>query len=169
MKRMKPQKSTPLTEILNETQQREILALLMIGSSRHRAARYAGCTVASIERTLRSDPAFSQQLRRAERRVETDCLKSLYHAVTEDQQWRAAIWLLERLNPEEFSKRSPGTITTKEFVKMCTTISEMITNHVPERYRRAILKELDRLILSLKEDNFQEDAPYDFSEDPLST
>ncbi|MDO4558090.1 MAG: hypothetical protein Q4C47_03905 [Planctomycetia bacterium] len=138
---------------LSDSQQREILAFLMIGTSRRSAVRYVGCTLSSLDRTLRENVEFSNRVRRAERRVETDCLKSLYHAVTQDQQWRAAIWLLERLNPDEFSKRNPGTISAVDFVRMCNTLSDLITTCVPERYRRVLLKELDRMISSLNTDH----------------
>ena len=143
--------------ILNETQQRDVLTLLMLGSSRRNAARYAGCTVAAIDRTTRRDEEFASRLRKAEHRLEADCLKSLHQAVTREQQWRAATWLLERLNPEEFAKRNPRSISANDFVRLCTTLSEVITNHVPERYRSVVLKELDRMIAGLETDSVPKD------------
>ena len=137
-------------ELLDETRRREVLAFLMLGSSRKQAAKYAGCSLASISRTEREDSDFAKRLRKAESRVEADCLKSLHQAVTQEQQWRAATWLLERLNPEMFGKRNPRSVSVQECSQFFRTLSELITQQVPSRYRSKLLKELDRMLEELE-------------------
>lgn len=140
-------------ELLDESRRREVLAFLMLGSSRKQAAKYAGCSLASIQRTERTDCDFAMRLRKAESRVEADCLKSLHQAVTQEQQWRAATWLLERLNPEMFGKRNPRSVSVQECTQLFLALSELITRQVPSRYRSKVLKELDRMIKELETPN----------------
>jgi len=58
--------SQPHRSVLDSTRRRTIIALLANGNSRRTAARYVGCSPATITRTAARDPEFAKQVARAE-------------------------------------------------------------------------------------------------------
>jgi hypothetical protein len=90
-------------EVLDETKRLKIIAIVSNGSSRRTAARYVGCSPGTITRTAARHPEFGVQLARAEESLEIETLKSLRKAAEDPRYWRAAAWLLERQNPQDFA------------------------------------------------------------------
>jgi hypothetical protein len=127
--------------VLDEIKKREILAILTVGCSRRTAARYVGCAADTIVNTAQRDPAFAEQLARAEHNAEIGYIKNIQKAAKKEQYWRAAAWALERRNPEDFALRSPEVIT----------VEQIIVEEVPvARYRKNILRRLGALKAGLR-------------------
>jgi hypothetical protein len=82
---------------LDEMKMREICALLSVGCSRNEAAEYVGCSISTIENTIKRDKDFGQRVRRTEMAAEVGMLKQIRDAAP--RSWRAAAWALEHLNP----------------------------------------------------------------------
>ena len=93
---------------LDEAKRRLVLALLTNGFSRRMAARYVGCAHSTIAQTAARDPAFATDLAQAEHGVDVEMLAAVRRAAKQDRHWRAAAWLLERRNRQEFSLATSG-------------------------------------------------------------
>ncbi len=136
--------------VLDEIKRREVLAILSVGCSRRMAARYVGCSPATIQRTAQRDSAFAEQLRKAECKAQIGYMKSIQAAARKEQYWRAAAWALERRNPEEFAARRPDVITLEQLKGFVAELAEILVEEVPvAAYRKAILKRLERLASGL--------------------
>lgn len=137
--------------VLDAMKRREILAILSVGCSRRIAARYVGCDAATIRNTAERDPAFAEQIQRAENGSQFAFMKNIQNAAKKEQYWRAAAWALERINPEDFAPRSPEAVTLEQAINLMTQLSEIIVAEVPvAKYRKPILRRVEELIESLR-------------------
>lgn len=127
--------------ILDDAKRRMIIALVTQGSSRRVAGRFVGCAASTITRTALRDPDFAVQLARAEQMAEVNLLRAVQKAAKEPKHWRAAAWLLERRNPEDFAARQPSVVTSVQIADFIGQIVELIDDELPhENYRRAMRK-----------------------------
>ncbi len=132
---------------LDDGKKREILAILAVGCSRRTAARYVGCSHTTIQRTALRDPAFAAALTRAESGAEFRYLKNIRDAAQKEQYWRAAAWVLERRNPEDFAARHPDVVTGEQMATFLAQVAEMITDALPAGvHRKSVLKRLEAMI-----------------------
>ena len=97
---------------LNEAKRREICALVSAGAGIHRAAEYVGCSHSTICREAKRDDAFREQLRRAKATSQLAPLQAMRQAV--QTNWRAAAWMLERSDPDQFGRRYRNSLGQKE-------------------------------------------------------
>jgi hypothetical protein len=136
--------------LLDETKRQIIVAMVANGSSRRVAARYIGCSPSTITRTAARVPAFGAQLARAEQTAEFNLLRAVQAAAKLPQHWRAAAWLLERRNPDDFARRSPNVLTDQQVVDIIDQMIEVLYKDVhEENYIRAMQK-LDQLLVECK-------------------
>lgn len=136
-------KNPPLTR----KQKDEILAIITIGGSRQTAARYAGCTPGQIQSCARSDTEFATQLRHAQEQAEITSLRHLSEAAKQERYWKAAAWILERKNPEEFRLRPPNVLTPAQLRGVVVKLAEMITSEVKSpTSRKRILAKIEELL-----------------------
>ena len=64
--------------------------------------------------------------------------------------WRAAAWLLERRNPDDFTIRQPHLVTEQQLADTIHHLVEVINHDLPEEnYHRAIQK-LDDIMLEMR-------------------
>ena len=64
---------------LSEEKKRKILAMLMNGSSRRKAALCVGCSPSTIARYVQRDPDFLEQVINTEQFVEINALRNIRH------------------------------------------------------------------------------------------
>ena len=140
--------SAPLTHPhpLDHAGRQAVIALLRNGSSRRIAARYLGCAPSTITRTAARDPAFAAQLVQAEQSAEIHLLRSVQAAAKEMKYWRAAAWLLERRNAEDFGLRPPQLFTSRQVVELFARVAEILRGDLPEENCRRAIQKLDDLI-----------------------
>lgn len=135
---------------LTKKQKDEILAIVAVGCSRKIAARYVGCTPAFIRQTASKDPTFAQALRKADEQAEITSMKSINAAARQERYWKAAAWILERKNPEEFRLRPPGTFNAEQLKFIIHRLSEIITEEVQApTHRKRVLARLDEFLKTL--------------------
>jgi hypothetical protein len=119
-------KSYPSRTVLDNQKRWQVITLIANGSSRRVAADYVDCSPATITRTADRDPDFAAQLARAEQNLEIDLLRSLRAAAQKERYWRAAAWLLERKNREDFTIPTPirsPPIMPKDSYPPCSNLS----------------------------------------------
>jgi hypothetical protein len=137
--------------VLDEMKKGQILAIIGVGCSRRTAARYVGCDAKTIRNTALRDPEFAGQLCHASQAAEIEYVRRINNAAKKEQYWRAAAWALERLNPEDFAKRSPGSLTAEEIRTLLERVGEILLSEVPvARHRKAAVKRLDRLLAKIE-------------------
>ncbi len=137
--------------VLDHMKKGQILGIISVGCSRRTAARFVGCDAKTIRNTALRDPEFADQLCRASQAAEIEYVKRINDAAKKEQYWRAAAWALERLNPEDFAKRSPGNLTVEEMRTLLERLGEILFSEVPvARHRKAAMKRLDRLLAKIE-------------------
>lgn len=136
--------------VLDHVKKREILAIVAMGCSRRTAASYVGCSPKTILNTADRDPEFAAQLRRAEHASEIEYLQRIRNAAKKEQYWRAAAWALERINPEDFAKRPPRSLTPEQIAALLLQLADVLVAELPVgAYRKRVVKALDRLLARL--------------------
>jgi hypothetical protein len=139
----------PRRRLLDEVKQKEVLAILTVGCSQSMAAKYVGCSPATIRREAVRDPKFAQQLREAKGNAELGLLRNIRNAAKKEQYWRAAAWALERMFPERYARRGPDVITAEQLAQVLEQLMQRIMHHVPvPKYRKNIVKDLESLARS---------------------
>lgn len=142
---------------LDHVKQREIIAVVSAGFSIERAARYVDCAASTIRRECRRNPNFDTELRRASLTAELSPLQALREAAR--KYWRAAAWLLERLDPERFGKPNPRYIKPEQLEAFSSIIMQIISREVenPQERQRIydkigeLQKSAERLMLTLRD------------------
>ena len=132
--------------VLDQYKKREILAIISVGCSRRSAARYVGCSPKTISNTAERNAAFARSLRQAEQKSEIDNMKNIQDAAKKAQYWRAAAWILERRNPEDFAPKNPNALTIDDMRQLLAEFVQIIMEEVTvAKYRKRLLKRLDML------------------------
>jgi hypothetical protein len=126
--------------ILDDVKRREIVAILSVGGTRRMASLYVGCSTSTIQAAALRDPDFAESLRRAEQQAQIAPLRRILEAAQDPKQWRAAAWLLERKNPEEFAARRPNVVPLEKLGALVADLVEAVTVDLPDRYRKSVVK-----------------------------
>ena len=116
---------------LNEQKQKDLLAFLALGCSRRVAAKYVGCSPSTIRRLTLRDEDFGWRLKLAKSRQEVTQLGNI-HAAGKDN-WRAAAWLLERINPERYGPRRSGTVTPEQISQLMSDFAQVLVEFLEFR------------------------------------
>ncbi len=133
--------------LLDDAKRREICAILAIGGTRRMAAHYVGCSVDTVGRAALRDPAFADQIRKAEVGSEILFLRNLRAACQDAKQWRAATWGLERFFPDRYGRRPPRTITRAALRQLLRHLGLEIASGFPSGAdRQRIVARLDQLV-----------------------
>ena len=107
--------------VLDESKCREICALITVGCSIQAAARYVGCSRNTIRREAARNEEFADLLRYAEIEARIRPVRTMQEA--SGTHWRAAAWLLERTQPEEYARAAANLVkieTVQDFVARAT-------------------------------------------------
>lgn len=136
--------------LLDERTKHEFLALLSAGCSRRVAAAYAGCSPSTIQAVARHDPRFAEALRHAENQSEVAILQNIRRAASQDKYWRAAAWVLERKNPQDYATRAPNTMPVEEVCEVIREIAAIVSEEVPvAAHRKSVLKRAAAILRSM--------------------
>ncbi len=144
---------------LDPDKRQRIIALLTVGCSRRVAARHVGCAPSTITRTAARDPAFANQVAHAETNLEVELLDSIRQAAKTDRYWRAAAWILERKNQEDYTRRATRVYTHEQVLQFLAAALDTIRDEIPQSQRTQAIEKLDTLLLQFDPKNGSHHAP----------
>jgi hypothetical protein len=128
---------------LDETKQREILALISAGCGIQTAARYVGFSPRTVYREIRRDKEFWDSFRKAELASTITPLQTIKAAASTN--WRAATWLLERKLPQNFAAAHRDMIDPHDLGQIFDRFFDELRRSTPnEKIRRRIMKRIER-------------------------
>ena len=126
---------------LDDTKRREVCALVAAGSGIARAANYVGCNPSTIRREALRNADFHDQLRKAELAAELEPLQLLRQKAT--THWRAAAWLLERMNPDRFNKQETKRLDKEQVAELISRFLDLVVEEIPnEQMQQQIFQRL---------------------------
>lgn len=114
---------------LDAATQQMFCAMVSVGCSVPRAAKLCGVTEGAIRYREKNDPQFREQYLNAKQIREITPLRQIKEAG--GKSWRAAVWTLERLDPQEYGSRSKRVDSPNDVADM---IERYVENALPESY-----------------------------------
>ncbi len=109
------------------------------GATMTEAAFTVGVSLRTVQREARIDPDFDQKLRSAHT-DKPDPLAMMQSAAR--THWRAAAWLLERSNPENYGRRSASSCTPFQFDEAMKVVVEAALRLAPPENRAKVYAHL---------------------------
>lgn len=139
------------SEVLDDSKRAAIVVMLRAGCSRRMAAQHVDCDPSTITRTAARDPEFAAQLAEAQAGVDLKALRLIDRASDQERHWRAAAWLLERRNPEEFGRRSPETLTPEQVAGVLADFLRAVLPLVPDDRSQPVMEAFDQAMTNVAE------------------
>ncbi len=136
-------------EVLDDEKRTAIVTMLAAGCSRRMAARHVQCDPSTITRTAARDADFAAQLAEAQAGADMKALRLIDRATDQEKYWRAAAWLLERRNPEEFARRPPDTFTAEQVADVLAGFLRAVLPIVPDDCGQAVTEAFDEAVTSI--------------------
>jgi hypothetical protein len=118
----------PRPRILNSERRAEFCNLLASGLGLGEAARGVGCSLRTIRREVDRDDSFRQQISRILLANRLDPVHHIRQAALTD--WRAATWLLERFDPEQFARRDRASCSPKDLQTVLDRVIETVLQQI---------------------------------------
>ena len=137
--------------MLTEAQRHELVALLAAGHSRRAAARMVGCARSTIYRVEARDPEFAERVARAEGPGENPQKKQdprkIFPTLHQPANWRAAAWVLERLNPEDFGPpRNASNFDLLVEADIFRGFVELVRDEIPRDTCCLLVRQINQLL-----------------------
>jgi hypothetical protein len=114
---------TPRCGALDDDKKALVIVLVGQGASRREAAQLVKCHHTTIGRTAARDPAFAAKLEQVESAAHLEAGDMIRRAASDPKYWRAAAWMLERRNPEDYAKRDPTTFTGDQVTSLLASFA----------------------------------------------
>lgn len=116
--------------VLDEIKRREVCALISAGYSMAGAASYVNCSEKTIRREAERNSQFGEQLRKSQLTAKLEPLRAIRGKAA--THWRAAAWLLERIDPKQFAKYNSKLLTPEEVGDLLGNISSTLNRAINE-------------------------------------
>jgi len=142
-------------DVLDERRRANVLYFIGLGLSRRMAARQVRCAHTTIARTAARDPLFALDLANAENEVDVESMRRIREAAKEQKNWRAAAWLLERRNPDEFGRRTAHSMSGDHVMELLADVFSYIFPRLPEEEADGFLRMFNAKLQEV-EDELQE-------------
>ena len=84
--------------------------------------------------------------------MEVEALRAIRAAARQERYWRAAAWVLERKNPDDFAPRPPKMFSQTEVAQLLSHVAEMLVGELPEENCRRAIDWLDEVMLGLQDE-----------------
>ena len=114
--------------ILDDSTRKLIVKLIAAGMSRRMAAKHVGISHTTIGDEIKRNMEFANLIREAEMQREYEPLAAILAA--RQRSWRAAAWILERVEPERYGKRIFTQATPEELYQALSQFAEFVSQHL---------------------------------------
>jgi len=131
---------------LDETKKNEVCALISAGGSMRFAGRYVGCSAKTIRNEAQHDPDFGDRLRKSQLVAQLEPLRALRKKAT--THWRAAAWLLERGDPDQFARQDQKFFKPQDVANLLENVRATLKVHIKDFYARIVASEVISRVLS---------------------
>jgi hypothetical protein len=125
-------KPTPRCGALDDDKKAMVIVLIGQGASRREAANLVKCHHTTIGRTAARDAAFGAKLEQVEAATHLEAGDMIRRAASDPKYWRAAAWMLERRNPEDYGRRDPTTFTGDQVTSLLASFCNEVQKLVPQ-------------------------------------
>jgi hypothetical protein len=116
-----------MESILDDFKREQIIGILSVGGSRVLAANYVGCHPRTIYNAAKANPDFAERINRAESDPEYHLLSAVTDAGKKGVA-HAAKWALERLYPDTYGRRTPGTYSVDAIKELMMELATRLSN-----------------------------------------
>ena len=131
---------------LDEAKKREVCALLSAGGSMRFAGRYVGCSAKTIHNEAQRDPDFGDRLRKSQLLAQLEPLRALRKKAT--THWRAAAWLLERGDPEQFARLDQKFFKPQDVADLLENVRATLKAHIKDFYSQIVASRVISRVIS---------------------
>ena len=128
---MTPERRTKLCELIAQSHTIE------------EACEAIGVSIRTVQRERKRDEDFDHEVRLALQKT-PDPLKLMEQAAR--KHWRAAAWLLERQNPEEYARKPVNVTSAKKVVAALRFVQETALEAVPEEFHAGLYQHVQAAI-----------------------
>jgi hypothetical protein len=116
-----------MESILDDYKREQIIGILSVGGSRVLAANYVGCHPRTIYNAAKANPDFAIRINRAESDPEYHLLSAVTDAGKKGVA-HAAKWALERLYPDTYGRRKPGSYSVDAIKELLMELATRLSN-----------------------------------------
>jgi len=138
------------TPVLDAFKKQVIVRVITEGGTRRSASRIVGCAASTVTRTAHRDPQFGLDLVQAEEMFVLNALRTLNRVASQDKYWRAAAWIMERLDPR-FARRTENLITVDQVKELFYMMMKSLAPDLSLEQRRLACDKLNEQIRQRKE------------------
>jgi hypothetical protein len=131
---------------LDDDKKAMVIVLVGQGASRREAASLVKCHHTTIGRTAARDAAFGAKLSQVEAAAHLEAGDMIRRAASDPKYWRAAAWMLERRNPEDYAKRDPTTFTGDQVTSLLASFCNEAQKLVPQEKTAELEKLFDDVL-----------------------
>jgi hypothetical protein len=139
-------KPSPRCSALDDDKKAMVIVLVGQGASRREAAELVKCHHTTIGRTAARDAAFGAKLAQVESAAHLEAGDMIRRAGSDPKYWRAAAWMLERRNPEDYGRRDPTTFTGDQVTSLLASFCNEAQKLVPQEKTAELEKLFDDVL-----------------------
>jgi hypothetical protein len=132
---MQPYYTHGSSRIMTPERRAKLCELIAESHTIEEASEAVGVSIRTVQRERKRDEDFDHDVLLALQKT-PDPLKLMEQAAR--THWRAAAWLLERQNPEEYARKPVNATSAKKVATALRFVQEMALEAVPEACREAL-------------------------------
>jgi hypothetical protein len=134
---MQPSYTHGSSRVMTPARRTKLCELIAESHTIEEASEAIGVSIRTVQRERKRDEDFDHEVLLALQKT-PDPLKLMEQAAR--THWRAAAWLLERQNPEEYARKPVNTTSPKKVATALRFVQEAALEAVPEEFHEALYK-----------------------------
>ena len=140
---MEPYYTHGSSRIMTPERRAKLCELLAESHTLEEASEAIGVSIRTVQRERKRDEDFDHEVLLALQKT-PDPLQLMEQAAR--KHWRAAAWLLERRNPEEYARKPVNTTSAKKMAAALRFVQEMALEAVPAEFHKVLYKHVQAAI-----------------------
>jgi hypothetical protein len=116
--------------VLDEFQRGRVCGMLVLGATRREIAQLLKVHASTIARTAERDEKFAKEIEESEALCKLRPMKAMFFAM--EKHWRAAAWMLERMQPDQFGRRKGEVFARREVREVVDRLLEFVETKVTD-------------------------------------